>query len=74
MWVQKEWKYSWYSFKSDLNREIVIVNYDMVKCSDMNIKYLKAFLRIRQFIDFSNHNNRIKEDISSFLRRSSSLR
>jgi hypothetical protein len=30
MWVQNEWKYAWHNYKSDPNREIIIINYDML--------------------------------------------
>ncbi|CAC5367138.1 unnamed protein product [Mytilus coruscus] len=63
MWIEKERKYAWFNYKSDLNREIVIINYDMLKYKDIAKKFLGAFLKLHTFIDFSNHTKRINVEV-----------
>lgn len=66
-WIEKEWKYAWFNYKSDSQREIVIINYDMLEYKDIAKKYLGAFLKLHSFIDFSNHTKRINEEVYNSL-------
>lgn len=63
IWVQKEWKHAWFNYRYDINREIVVINYDMLECKDIAKKYLGAFLNIRSFIDFSKKDAQVKEEV-----------
>ncbi|CAC5367111.1 unnamed protein product [Mytilus coruscus] len=64
-WNEKEWKHAWHNYTHDLNREIIIVNYDLLEANEIAKQYLGAFLRIGQFIDFSNHKKSIEDEIAS---------
>ncbi|CAC5367136.1 unnamed protein product [Mytilus coruscus] len=66
-WNEKEWKYAWHNYTRDLHREIIIVNYDLLAANEIAQKYLGAFLRIGQYIDFSNHKNSIENEIASMI-------
>ncbi|CAC5367134.1 unnamed protein product [Mytilus coruscus] len=66
-WNEKEWKHAWHNYTHDLNREIIIVNYDLLEANEIAKQYLGAFLRIGQFIDFSNHKKSIEDEIASLL-------
>jgi hypothetical protein len=67
MWVQNEWKYAWHNYKSDPNREIIIINYDMLDYKNVVKRHIGTFLRLGKYIDFSNHKQLIKEEIASKL-------
>ncbi|CAG2222715.1 unnamed protein product [Mytilus edulis] len=66
-WNEKEWKHAWHNYTHDLNREIIIINYDLLEANEIAKRYLGAFLRIGQFIDFSNHKKSIENEIASLL-------
>ncbi|XP_076107146.1 protein toll-like [Mytilus galloprovincialis] len=66
-WNEKEWKHAWHNYTHDLNREIVIINYDLLEANEIAKRYLGAFLRIGQFIDFSNHKKSIENEIASLI-------
>ncbi|VDI12885.1 Hypothetical predicted protein [Mytilus galloprovincialis] len=66
-WKEKEWKYVWHSFHKNLDRNIVLVNFDQVETSDIVNSRLKAFLRLTLDIDFANRNNTFLEDIQDKL-------
>jgi hypothetical protein len=42
MWVQNEWKYAWHNYKSDPNREIIIINYDMLDNKNVAKRHRKG--------------------------------
>ncbi|CAC5367121.1 unnamed protein product [Mytilus coruscus] len=63
LWVQKEWKYAWFNYRYDINREIIVINYDTLECKYIAKKYLGAFLKIHDFIDFSKKDKHIKEEV-----------
>ncbi|VDI76241.1 Hypothetical predicted protein [Mytilus galloprovincialis] len=67
MWINKEWKYAWYNYRYDINREIIVINYDMLEYQDVAHKYLRAFLKMHSFINFSNRDKLIKADVYSRL-------
>ncbi|CAG2230863.1 unnamed protein product [Mytilus edulis] len=66
-WNEKEWKHAWHNYTHDLNREIIIINYDLLEANEIAKRYLGAFLRIGQFIDFSNHKKSIENEIASLI-------
>ncbi|CAC5367119.1 unnamed protein product [Mytilus coruscus] len=66
-WNEKEWKHAWHNYTHDLNREIIIINYDLMEANEIAKRYLGAFLRIGQFIDFSNHKKSIENEIASLI-------
>ncbi|XP_052073851.1 protein toll-like [Mytilus californianus] len=66
-WNEKEWKHAWHNYTRDMNREIIIINYDLLEANEIAKRYLGAFLRIGQFIDFSNHKKSIEDEIASLL-------
>ncbi|VDI33857.1 Hypothetical predicted protein [Mytilus galloprovincialis] len=65
-WNEKEWKHAWHNYTRDLNREIIIINYDLLEANEIAKRYLGAFLRIGQFIDFSNQKKSIENEVASF--------
>ena len=69
MWVQNEWKYAWHNYKRDPNREIIIINYDMLDYKNVAKRHIGTFLRLGKYIDFSNHKQLIKEEIASRLNK-----
>ncbi|CAC5367123.1 unnamed protein product [Mytilus coruscus] len=69
MWIKKEWKYAWYNYRYDINREIIVINYDMLVYQDVAHKYLRAFLKMHHFINFSKKDKLIKAEVYSRLQR-----
>ena len=66
-WVQMEWKYAWLIYKHDIAREIILVNYDLLKYNEVTKQYLGGFLRLKKYIDFSNYKHSFETDIISRL-------
>lgn len=73
VWNRKEWKYCWHNYKADINHEIVVVNYDMLKTGDVIGRYVTAFLRLGKYIDFSNRSKHFEEKILKLLQTSVNL-
>ncbi|VDH98903.1 Hypothetical predicted protein [Mytilus galloprovincialis] len=67
MWIKKEWKYAWYNYRYDINREIIVINYDMMDYQDVTHKFLRAFLKMNSFINFSKKDKLIKAEVYSRL-------
>ncbi|CAC5367129.1 unnamed protein product [Mytilus coruscus] len=67
MWIKKERKYAWYIYRYDISREIIVINYDMLECKDVTNKYLRAFLKMHNFMNFSKKDKLIKEEVYSSL-------
>lgn len=62
-WNEIEWKHAWHNWTRDINRELIIINYDMISAHEINSKYLSAFLKLGMFIDFSNNKKCIEKEI-----------
>ncbi|CAC5367107.1 unnamed protein product [Mytilus coruscus] len=67
MWIRKEWKYAWYNYRYDISRKIIVINYDMLEYKDVAHKYLRAFLKMHNFINFSKKDKLIKAEVYSSL-------
>lgn len=57
-WIDMEWKYIWHHFKTNLDRNILVINYDYVNTYVNIDPRLRAFVRLGYDIDFSNRNNK----------------
>ncbi|XP_071180203.1 toll-like receptor 7 [Mytilus edulis] len=66
-WNKKEWKYAWNYYKCDFSRNLIVINYDFVKCDDTVNKFFRGFFTLRKVINFSNFDNKIEEDILTML-------
>ena len=66
-WTQIEWKYIWHSFKEQLERNIIIVNFDQIEVGDEMHKQLRAFIRLGHDIDFSNINHNLMKEVKKRL-------
>ncbi|CAC5386762.1 unnamed protein product [Mytilus coruscus] len=66
-WKEMEWKYIWHSFHKNLERNIVLVNFDQLETTDIVNSRLKAFLRLTLDMDFSDRNNTFLVDIQDKL-------
>ncbi|VDH99276.1 Hypothetical predicted protein [Mytilus galloprovincialis] len=67
-WNKKEWKYAWNYYKCDFSRNLIVINYDFVKCDDTVKKFFRGFFTLRKVINFSNFDNKIEEDILTLLK------
>ncbi|XP_063448633.1 uncharacterized protein LOC134728127 [Mytilus trossulus] len=67
-WNKKEWKYAWNYYKCDLSRNLIVINYDFVKCDDTVKKFFRGFFTLKKVINFSNFENKIEEDICTLLK------
>ncbi|VDH93687.1 Hypothetical predicted protein [Mytilus galloprovincialis] len=67
-WNKKEWKYAWNYYKCDFSRNLIVINYDFVKCDDTVKKFFRGFFTLRKVINFSNFDNKIEEDIFTLLK------
>ena len=66
-WLELEWKYIWHTFKNYCQRNIIIINYDQVG-SEKNVEpRLRAFLRLRYDIDFSNRKRDLLKNVKEQL-------
>ena len=50
--VEQEFSHIWYSFKRNLYRNVVVINFDNLNTSDVANRHIMAFLRTRVYIDF----------------------
>ena len=66
-WTKIEWKYIWHSFKEQLERNIIIVNFDQIEVGDEMHKQLRAFMRLGHDIDFSNINHNLMKEVKKRL-------
>ncbi|VDH98902.1 Hypothetical predicted protein [Mytilus galloprovincialis] len=67
-WNKREWRYAWNYYKCDFSRNLIVINYDFVKCDDFVKKFFRGFFTLRKVINFSNFDNKIEEDILTFLK------
>jgi hypothetical protein len=67
MWTQIEWKYIWHSFKEQLERNIIIVNFDQIEVGDKMYIQLRTFLRLGDDIDFSDRNHNLMKEVKKRL-------
>ncbi|KAL3866578.1 hypothetical protein ACJMK2_043866 [Sinanodonta woodiana] len=62
-----EWKYAWDLYSRDKYRKIVMINFDHLPASRVDPPAIKAFIRLRKVLDFSNrdgeHLNHIAREI-----------
>ncbi|CAC5358711.1 unnamed protein product [Mytilus coruscus] len=62
-WTTIEWKYIWYNFKQNKERQIIIINYHQLESSEVRENKLKAFVRVGTDIDFANRKHHLFQDI-----------
>ncbi|KAK3102852.1 hypothetical protein FSP39_014426 [Pinctada imbricata] len=52
--MQMEFSNILYNFKSDSTRRMAVINFDNLKTEQMDIRYIKAFFRTRESVDFTS--------------------
>ena len=58
-----EWNKIWAHYKTNLSRNIVVINYDMLDSCNIKDRRLKAFVRLGNTFDFFNYNNKLMNEI-----------
>ncbi|KAL4216583.1 Toll-like receptor [Mactra antiquata] len=66
-WTENEWKYGWHNFRDCPNKNIVLVNFDHMKPSDVEHPAIKAYLRVGYTVDFRNQDRNIMDEIEEKL-------
>lgn len=62
-----EFNHIWNTLKSDHKRRIIIINYDIIDSKDLHSRKLKALLRIKHDVNFSNFNKCLLSDVKNKL-------
>ncbi|XP_076071627.1 protein toll-like [Mytilus galloprovincialis] len=68
-----EWNKIWAHYKTNIYRNIVVINYDISDSVNIQDRKLKAFVRLGFTFDFCNFNNKLMNDIELKLRRTEKL-
>ncbi|KAL4216986.1 hypothetical protein ACF0H5_023443 [Mactra antiquata] len=66
-WTENEWKYGWHNFRVCPYKNIVLVNFDHMKPSDVKHPAINAYLRVGCTVDFKNLDRNIMDDIENKL-------
>ena len=62
--TRNEWRCIWNGYLSDDRKQLVVLNYDLLKVTDISCSKMKAVVRAGNFIDFSDGENVIFSKIS----------
>ncbi|XP_061174904.1 uncharacterized protein LOC133184049 [Saccostrea echinata] len=57
--TQNDWKCIWDSYLSDSRKELVVINYDLMKTTDIQCKTFQAVMRFGNIVDFASGEKRI---------------
>ena len=58
-----EWRYAWNLFRHSGLLRLTIINYDQMRAVDIQNRQLKAFVRMRETLDFSNRNHTFFDEV-----------
>ncbi|XP_061174903.1 uncharacterized protein LOC133184048 [Saccostrea echinata] len=62
--TQNDWKCIWNSYLSDSRKELVVINYDLMKTTDVPCNTFRAVMRFGSVVDFASGEKKIFSQIS----------
>lgn len=69
--TRSEWRYIWNGYLSDNRKELLVLNYDLLKPSDVPCSKMRAVLRAGNVVDFDAGENTIFSKIVKLFHTSS---
>ncbi|CAC5365954.1 unnamed protein product [Mytilus coruscus] len=63
-----EWNKIWAHYKTNISRNIVAINYDILESMNIKDRRLKAFVRLGHTFDFCNFSNKLMKELEMKLR------